>query len=37
MRFYYISWLSIWLLSLYPDFQLKAQKFRVMAFQIYDL
>ena len=37
MRFYYIPWLSIWLLSFCSGFQLKAQKFRVMAFQIYDL
>ena len=37
MRFYYIPWLSDWRLSLCSDFQLKAQKFRVMAFQIYDL
>ena len=37
MRFDYIPWLSVWLLSLRSDFQLKAQKFRVMAFQIYDL
>ena len=37
MRFYYIPWLSIWLLSFCSNFQLKAKKFRVMAFQIYDL
>lgn len=37
MCFYYIPWLSIWLLSVCSNFQLKAKKFRVMAFQIYDL
>ena len=37
MRFYHIPRLSVRLLSLRSDFQLKAKKFRVMAFQIYDL
>ena len=37
MRFYYIPCLSFRLLSFCSNFQLKAKKFRVMAFQIYDL
>ena len=36
MRFYYIPWLPVRFLSLCSDFQLKAQKLGIMAFQIYD-
>ena len=36
MRFYHIPRLSVRLLSLRSDFQLKAQKLGAMALQIYD-